>query len=362
MQTAIRLDPFNAEYPAGLGDILTEQGKGQVTSEAVFDTASMLYRKAAALNPSNAEYWIRLGTIELYSGAGKPESGKIDGRRKTMEYFKEAFRKDPSGVYTSYMIGYAAISIWKLLDAEERKFILERLRYVILMYPSRSGYIYSKLWNHTEDFKVFQTITPENLVSDQNLYAFIVNNNLWQFRKEVIAKLNYYKHLEEPVVFEKERRNELKRIQDIKRSFMKQTESIDISYAISKEEWRGKAYDEKTEIVNGVMYWNGTVYVPLKMKPGCAVITINARRFLMTKLADSNHQRFYPYIIVRVDDEEIGEMFIKKEEWNKYTFSAKTDGGIRVLSVSFVNDEYYNPVNFEERNIEIGDVSITYAE
>ena len=126
-----------------------------------------------------------------------------------------------------------------------------------------------------------------------------------------------------------------------------------------KTEWKGRSFSGEKEIVDGVMYWNGTICMVLNMKPGLANISIEARKFLVIQTDDPGNRKFYPYMIVKLDDEEIGETFVSNDDWQKYLFSVRTNGGFKVLSVEFTND-VYDTEKGEDRNLAAGDVNISY--
>jgi hypothetical protein len=340
---SIRIDPFNADRAARYGEFLLSQDKANDSKGLFLEKAKALYGRAASLNPANAEYWLKLGVIELRLDMSSLDSGKTG---KIMGYFRKAFENDPNSVYISYSIGYTALSLWDLLDYEDRKFVLKRLRYTVTMCPYYSHYIYAKLWRHTKNFALIMKITPENKETIINLYNFVEKNNLWQFHKEVDAVLDSSGYKAE-------------RIDSIKRMFKESGASKKITENFDKKDWRGTGADGKTEIIDGVMYCNGTIYAPLRMKAGKAVIYIEAKKLCLMKHADSYNSRLYPFMIVRLDGEEIGEAFVGVGDWREYKFTTKTDGGIKVISVSFVND-VCAVERGEERNLCIGNVRVTY--
>ena len=57
--------------------------------------------------------------------------------------------------------------------------------------------------------------------------------------------------------------------------------------------------------------------------------------------------------------EEIGETFVDNDEWENYSFPIKTNGGLKIVSVIFVNDAY-DILKKEDRNLFIGSGSISY--
>ena len=65
----------------------------------------------------------------------------------------------------------------------------------------------------------------------------------------------------------------------------------------------------------------------------------------------------YPYMIVELDGEGIGEMFVDSTDWKEYLFDVDTDGGMKVLSVTFANDGG-NEKKGEDRNLYVGKVRV----
>ena len=64
-------------------------------------------------------------------------------------------------------------------------------------------------------------------------------------------------------------------------------------------------------------------------------------------------------MVVELDGEEIGEVYVDSSEWKDYSFVTETDGGKKVLSVSFINDGG-NKGKGEDRSLYVGDVVIDY--
>ncbi|GAG51098.1 unnamed protein product, partial [marine sediment metagenome] len=97
-------------------------------------------------------------------------------------------------------------------------------------------------------------------------------------------------------------------------------------------------------------YWEGTVNRAVKLPGGKAVIHIQAR-------GDQAYD-VWPYMIVELDGEEIGETFVGSSKWKEYSFEVDTEGGIKVLSVTFPNDggDWERGI---DRNLYVGKVKIT---
>jgi len=56
---------------------------------------------------------------------------------------------------------------------------------------------------------------------------------------------------------------------------------------------------------------------------------------------------------VKLDGEEIGSVAVRSPKWEEYAFSVNTDGGIKVLGITYENDgsDWRKP---EDRNLYIG--------
>lgn len=64
-------------------------------------------------------------------------------------------------------------------------------------------------------------------------------------------------------------------------------------------------------------------------------------------------------MIVELDGEWIGETLVDGPDWKEYSFKINSDGGIRVLSVTFVNDFCDAK---EDRNLFIGEARVESKE
>jgi len=72
----------------------------------------------------------------------------------------------------------------------------------------------------------------------------------------------------------------------------------------------------------------------------------------------------WPYMIVELDGEEIGETFVDSPEWKEYEFRVDTSGTVpsdtlKVLSVTFTNDGGNKE---EDRNLYVGEARIVKNE
>ena len=117
----------------------------------------------------------------------------------------------------------------------------------------------------------------------------------------------------------------------------------------SGPEWFGRADDGVNVYKNGNIYWAGTASRTIEIPKGKALIKIKAR--------GDESRGVWPFMIVELDGQEIGETFVDTAEWKEYEFKADTDGGIKVLSVTFPNDAY-DEKEGTDRNLYVGDVEV----
>jgi len=302
-KSAVRIDPFDSHYLAGVADsILKEAAKPEY--EAInLNRAIQMYDSAVELNPTCAEYPLRLGQVELI--LFNKDTGNRALIKSAFDNFRRALKFDPNGFNISYSVGYAGISVWKFLDRGQKEFVLERLKYSLRVKPSYSKYIYPKLWNETADLNLLRKMEPPGREPD-----------------------GYISRLERLELI----RNTAKR-------------TLNVANVVIESDWQGRADDKKNVYVNGNMYWAGTIDAAIRMPRGKTTIKIQAK--------GTPADGIFPYITVELDGKMIGEAYIGNTEWKPYTFTINTDGGIKVLSVTFVNDGA-NPAKGEDRNLYIG--------
>jgi len=363
-QRAVEMDPLNAEYFARAGDFLMRQGEDRRDTVSWIERAEKLYHGAVLLNSRYAEYHYLLGKARLaYSTwlmAHSPETragSAKEYRKKAIEEFKKATEVDPYNFRISYLNGYELLTAWDYLDEGAKNFALDRLKYVLKTRPDHSRYIYPGIMYYTEDFKAAREATPETFEGQKRLYNFIVDNNLWQFRKEQAGVVERYREKEEPEEFERRRKEKerLLRARSLPRAksrgalAMTEEGERDLAMTEAGEGWVGKSEGGNNTYENGNMYWTGTVYTPLEVPSGKAMVKIQAK--------GSQALEVWPYMIVALDGKEIGETFVDSPEWGEYIFKVNTDAGTKVLSVTFANDGGDLSKGID-RNLYVGDVKI----
>lgn len=326
-QLAIKINPFNSEYQARYGKFLTDQSRYRQEKISWLKRAEGLYERAIQLNSEHEEYLYWLGKIRL-------ELKEID---RAIDDFRMAIDKDPYNFRINYLVGHNLLTVWSYLDDEGKNFLIARLRYVLSLKPWYANYVYPAINHYTNDFTAIQKVTPENLVGTKALFSFIKYNNLWQYRQEVAKRLDFFRQKEEPEAFHWEKVEKLEK--------MKKDYHLPPSNIILPENWQGKSESENFLYENGNMYWVGTIDAVIDMPKGNSTIYITAK--------GSPADKVFPYMIVELDGEEIGATYVKSPKWKKYPFVVSTEGGLKVLSITFANDRR-NTEESEDRNLFIG--------
>ena len=336
-ESAMSIDPFNSEYPASLGAFLLRQSGYADNKAPLLKRAAGLYERALGLNPRSAEYALGAGRarIDLFledMERYKEEPGKAFG------FFEKALRNDPKGFNISYSVGYIGMSVWDILDESAKNLVLERLRYSLTVKPQYGIHIYPKIWKKTSDFHYLERVTPDTLAAHAGLYSFIISSNLNQFRKKESDILNYYRTKEEPGKFKNEETERAGRIENVRKV------KKDAGTTVAQNDWSGIAADGKNAYKGGSMYWTGTMDGAILVPKGEAVIGIRAKGEPAGGIC--------PYMIVELDGKWIGETSVGPE-WKECEFSVDTDGGVKVLSITFANDGS-GADGREDRNLYVG--------
>jgi hypothetical protein len=97
----------------------------------------------------------------------------------------------------------------------------------------------------------------------------------------------------------------------------------------------------------GAMYWSGTMYGAIAMPKGRAVISVGAK--------GTPADGIYPYMIVSLDGKRIGGAYVNSANFKEYRFDIGTEGGVKVLSVTFTNDARNKT---EDRNLYISNAKV----
>jgi hypothetical protein len=296
-QVAMSIDPFSASVPAGFADFLKNISPNLADENSLLINSVKLYKWALELDPLNAEYALNLAETEIaLFMRGQSKDNKL--LAEALDYFRRALKNDSNGFNVSYSVGYAGISVWDKLDASEKKLVLDRLKYIFKTKPWYSEYIYTHLMQSTKDSEPFRKIRP--------------------------------------MESEQEKREKLNRIERVKQSNPSQL-------------WQGKSGSGNDIYENGNMNWSGVVNALLNAPEGEATVIIQAK--------GSPADDIWPYMIVELDGQEIGETLVDSIDWKEYSFPIKTNSGLKVLSVTFFNDGV-NVQRNEDRNLYVGEARI----
>src|SRR3989338_3933990 len=294
----IKIDPYDSRYPARLGEFLFSQSGYKDNNIPLLNKAEEYYGRASGLNPRCAEYFTKQGQINLAIFLEDPSSmGLI---RRAFANFKKAIEDDPNGFNTAYAVGYSSLSAWKYLNESEKGIAIDRLRYSLKQKPWYSEYIYPHILRETQYPELLERIMPEVM---------------------------------------KKRWVDVDKIANLKSSASK----TNVSNVILKSDWQGAGLSENNIYKDGNMYWSGTIYGAMLFPKGSASINVEAKA--------SQADGVYPCMLVSLDGERAGSAYVDGAEFKEYSFSVNTDGGVKVLGVTFTND---GGNKNEDRNLYVG--------
>jgi len=351
-QIAAALNPRDSKYPAATGAFLMRQGSSR-KDNFLYLRAKKLFKRACELNPWHAEHRYQLGKACL---ALSDVKGAVSNFRKAIEMDQYNFRNN-------YLIGYDMLPVWNEIDNSEKTFALDRFKFVLKERPWYGSFIYPAVFKTVQDFNSAEEITSKTLAGYRSLYSFVCKSSLWQYRKPVKTSFLYYRQKENPEKFRQEKLTRLKLIDKITEEGLKSVHSYieetheqnngtnitELKKFAAWTDWQREPPEEVSARESGNMYRDGTVYRAVMLPKGRAVIRIQAR--------GDDAFNIWPYMIVELDGEEIGEKFVNSKKWESYSFEVDTKGGIKVLGVSFVNDDSDSKKGID-RNLYIGDITI----
>ncbi|MDD5504122.1 MAG: carbohydrate-binding domain-containing protein [Candidatus Omnitrophica bacterium] len=335
---AIALDRFNAIYINKYGSFLSKRARCQKEQLAGLEQSLHMHKRALALSSKNAEYWYHSGKdiLDIYK-----QSRAIGTKKQSLDsaiyFFKQAIKYDPWNFQNNYLIGWNLLKIYNDIGAAGQEFAMDCLKRALEIRPGKGPqYIYPMVMHYTRNFDIIIRITPNSLSGYNNLYSYIKKYNLWQYRKRVIDKLEYYHEKEDLKSFIENAQIRNKKMENISKAY---------------NSWQGVADNSKNEYKDGNMYWSGAAHLAVDIPNTPSNITIKAR--------GSKAKDIWPYMIVELDGEAIGENFVNSKDWTEYTYEVKGSKGVKVLSVTFPND-YCNTINGvrEDRNLYIGGVRV----
>ena len=301
MKDAIRIDPYNSRYRAGLAAFLFNQAKYKDNKTPLLNKAYWLYDNAAKLNPSNAEYLVKQGQVSLSLFVEIQKPGYI---KLAFDNFKKAVMNDPNGFNTAYAVGYSGLAVLTKLSESDRALVTGRLKYSLAQKPWYSEYIYPHVMRQDGSAELLSSIMPEAELKQ------------WLDPKEIDA---------------------------IRLS----TAHRKVSNIVSRQDWQGRALTGDGVYENGNMYWSGTIYGSVLFPEGRARIKIEAKA--------SPADGIYPYVLLSIDGKRVGSVYVNSAEYKKYSFAVDTDGGIKVLGITFTNDG--GNIN-EDRNLYVSNAQV----
>lgn len=339
-QKAALFSPMDTKYMTEHANFLLRQSSYRTEKMDLFRRAENIYSRASMLNPYCAEYMLTLGQLrlQLFLADEKSHEKKLS---EGLGNVAAAVRRDPHGVNIAYLAGSAAVSVWKFLGEEERQAALDRLKYALTYRFWYAEDCYARLWQASKDFAFLERATPDSIENQKRLYGFIRKNNLWQFRKVQLEKLESYKQRQE---IEKEKQEKRGRTEEFKKACLAKGGAD--GGVVLNSSWQGHSDKGGHIYENGRMYWEGALAAVVRVPPGESSLILRAK--------GEPAEGVYPYMVLTLDGEEIGEGFIDSPEWKDYIFEVHGDGGIRVLSVSYINDTVSGKKG-EDRNLFLGE-------
>lgn len=346
-QQTIKIDPLNSEHYKQSGIFIENTAFSLKDKVTRLKQAKEMYGQALNLNPRDAELWYLIGNVrlEVYrildsSVEGLPQNDKRydvqddsaeiasvamlprkdrskarnDNIEEVMDNFRKAIVLDPYSYRNNHLIGQSLLKVWNSLNENQKEFALDKLRYILESKPWYGKHIYPLVWEYTKDSELLHSIIPYSAL--------------------------HPRYSEEE---KKERTGLLRRLRLIAKTGELQG-------------WAGKSKNGKSEYKKGNMYWTGTVHKAIEMP--------EAKTMLKIKVKGSQANNVWPYMIVELDGEAVGEMFVDNSDWKECVFEVNTEGGIKILSVTFANDETEkaNGKKIEDRNLYVGGVTIKKVE
>ena len=375
---AISINPFNAVHLKEYGNFVSKRAVYEKDKLPMLKKADGLYERALRLNNVDAESRVSLGVTRIqilrsfwFDSAhhkSLPQNDRGDASdqndnsfglprrfaprndsvvqndkafRAVVRDFRKAIELDPNGYQNNFTTGCSLLTIFDQVGDDDKEFAVYTLKKALeLRYWEAAKYIYPYIMEYVKDFNMAIDIAPQTLEGCKGLYYFMLKNELWQYHSKIKKMMDFYRQKEEPEEFVREIEERARLLRSLR--------SLAMTGAL--ERWTGTSEGGRNEYRDGKMYWTGTAHKAVDMPQGISTITIKAR--------GSIAKGVWPYMIVELDGEEIGEIFVDSEEWKEYSFDVDTDAGIKVLSVTFPNDARDKDKE-EDRNLYLGDVVVT---
>jgi len=295
LEETIRINPFDARYPARLGEFLLMQSEYTDNKLPLYQRAEKYFKRASAIDRGNAAYPLRLGQIYFLMSDGARQY--ID---KALGFFKRAEADEPKGFNVPYAWGYYGLTVWRSLNEQERTDVIGQMKRALKLRPWCAEFAYTQILSRTKDPALIDMVTPEGAAA-QSI--------------------------------------DLKKIAEIKKAAA--------NGAASAWWWQGTASDGLRQYDNGNMYWTGTAYRAINIMSDNAVIRITMK--------GSCAGGVYPYAFIFLDGKRAGGVYVESLVFKEYDISAGKEKGIMVLGVTFTNDGI---AGNEDRNLVVGEVRV----
>lgn len=343
---SVSLSPLDAKYPTALADFLLRRRLYTQERLSVAGKAKELYERALRLNPYSSEIAMSLGRLELYLFRMDQDAG-ADRFKSAWAQVDHALGLDPNGVNTCYLYGYNGISSWGYLTDDERVVVLDRARYALTYRSWYAPALYAHMWRTLKDMSFFGTVTPKTLKGQTHLLDFIEGHDLWPYWSAQKKIVDAYKRKEDTSVFFEEERRAAQGIAQFKDAAVSAGEKV--SDVIPPQAWKGISEQGEHIYQDGHLYWAGTVRALISFPGGPARVIIRAK--------GSDAEGVFPFMVVKLDGEEIGASVVSSHEWADYVFEADGPSGVKALSISYVNDNMSKDKK-QDMNLHVGEARV----
>lgn len=331
-QKAVRIDRLNAELKADYAEFMIRRAGTSPEKISRYISAEKLLREASNLNPKWAGYKVRCAEVESILYALTRDSSYAD---KAGEDILAAIEDDPNGLNTCYRAGYAGLSVFADLDKYKREMVIEKLSYVMRKRQEYRGHIYKALWERAKDFNLLRKITPHDLDAENDLLSFILQD------KYLCAN------------YRKEQNKIIESLGKKDGAFLGTSSDghpaaggKEASNSVPRTEWRGVSSDGKYVILDGKMFWSGSISADILLPAGPVALKIKAK--------GAPARGLWPQMALLVDGEEVGDVFVESGEWKDYEFKIDSSGGVRRITIVYTNDGSDKKTK-EDRNLFVGD-------
>ena len=350
-RAAINISPHDSRFSARYADFFLRQSAFRKDKLQYFNDALKLYKRASYLSPQNTGYLLTLAQIQtrLYRIDQKAYKNELNSALFNLQ---RALSLDPNGVNTAYVAGYVYISLWDVLHDDWKALAKQKLKYALANKPWYSEDIYTHIWETTDDFSLMQDVTPVDLTNQLRLYNFLIKNNLTNLEEQQRQAVKFYRQSQLGKGLKIQQEKTRQRIAKLKQKTL--AKNGQITQFIKNEDWQGLSRDGEP-YQKGNMYTEGVLDGVIRVPPGDSTIVITAR--------GEPAGGIFPYMVVELDGELIGEGFVDSPQWEEYSFKinlAEAEAGIKVLSIAYINDRERS--QGQDRNLFISKAEVIQAE